>query len=389
MNHSNSCHLCGETNTTSFFDLPPVPTMDGVMSMTREEAIQVPVGKVKLQFCPDCGFIQNNGYDQNKISFDTYDFANDYSPLFREFIQDLARKLIEDHDIRSSQILEIACGDGHFLRTLCELGDNTGIGFDPGFKHDEKHRENHKVTYRKEYYSEKHHNFKPDLLVCRHLINLLDSSRPFLEMIRKNLENSPDTLVYIEVPNAEYTFKEKVYWNVGYEHGAWFTSDSLKQMMERCRFQVREVFTCWNDEFLGVLAKPDTSKNFKPVVSNRNGISATVSAFSKGFDRLLERQRSQLAAMTKQGKKMVAWGAGARAVTYFNVLETNGSFKYIVDINVNRHNKYLPGAGIKIIPPEYLKEYKPDYVLITNPTYKKEITSHLHQMGLNPEIMSL
>lgn len=53
MNHSNSCHLCGETNTTSFFDLPPVPTMDGVMSMTREEAIQVPVGKVKLQFCPD------------------------------------------------------------------------------------------------------------------------------------------------------------------------------------------------------------------------------------------------------------------------------------------------------------------------------------------------
>lgn len=208
-------------------------------------------------------------------------------------------------------------------------------------------------------------------------------------MIRKNLENSPDTLVYIEVPNAEYTFKEKVYWNVGYEHGAWFTSDSLRQMMEKCRFQVREVFTCWNDEFLGVLAKPDTSKNFKPVVSNRNGISATVSAFSKGFDRLLERQRSQLAAMTKQGKKMVAWGAGARAVTYFNVLETNGSFKYIVDINVNRHNKYLPGAGIKIIPPEYLKEYKPDYVLITNPTYKKEITSHLHQMGLNPEIMSL
>lgn len=389
MNSSNSCHLCGTTNTSTFFDLPPIPTMDGVMSKTKEEALNVPTGKVQLQHCVECGFIQNNGYDSNKVSFDTYDFANDYSPSFREFIENLANRLVNKYNLHSKNILEIASGDGHFLHQICKIGNNTGIGFDPGFKYHGISKQNPNVRFINEYYSEKDSDHKPDLLVCRQLINLIDTSRPFLQMIRKNLQSSPDTLVYIEVPNAEYTFREKVYWNLSYEHGAWFTASSLQTMMKRCHFEVLETFTCWNDEFLGIIARPAKEETGKNEMPKLNGMARTISQFSTGFDQLLQKQKAELIANLAQGKKVVAWGAGARAVTYFNLLETNGSIPYIVDINVNRHGKFLPGSGTKIIAPEFLQKYRPEVVLITNPTYSKEITAHIRTMGINPKIITL
>ncbi|MCB0666244.1 MAG: methyltransferase domain-containing protein, partial [Saprospiraceae bacterium] len=343
MNSSNSCHLCGSANTTTFFDLPPVPTMDGVMSATKHEALNVPRGKVELQFCADCSFIQNTGYEQSKVSFDTYDFANDYSPLFSKFIKELAHRLIDAYDIRSKQILEVASGDGHFLRTICALGNNTGLGFDPGFSHEKSSNSDNGVRFIEKYYDERQKHLRPDLLVCRHLINLIDTSKQFVQMIRRNLEESRDTLVYIEVPNAEYTFREKIYWNVGYEHGAWFTCTTLSSLMEICHFEVLDVFTCWNDEFIGVVGRPVEAKPREDFKISPNGIHEAVNHFSTDYLDLLSNKKRELMSGDFLDKKVVAWGAGARAVTYFNVLETNGTINYIVDININRQGKFLPG----------------------------------------------
>ena len=45
---------------------------------------------------------------------------------------------------------------------------------------------------------------------------------------------------------------------------------------------------------------------------------------------------------------------------------------------------YIPGTGQKIVAPEFLKNYKPDYVILANPSYQQEITGMLADLGLNP-----
>ena len=35
--------------------------------------------------------------------------------------------------LRGKDIIEIGCGKGEFLLLLCEMGNNRGTGFDPGF----------------------------------------------------------------------------------------------------------------------------------------------------------------------------------------------------------------------------------------------------------------
>ena len=38
------------------------------------------------------------------------------------------------------------------------------------------------------------------------------------------------------------------------------------------------------------------------------------------------------------------------------------------------------------VAPSFLKEYKPDLLVIMNPIYKNEIAKDLNSLGLNPEI---
>ena len=41
----------------------------------------------------------------------------------------------------------------------------------------------------------------------------------------------------------------------------------------------------------------------------------------------------------------------------------------MVDINPQRHGKYIIGSGQEVVAPEFLKEYKPDLVVAMNNAY--------------------
>ena len=57
---------------------------------------------------------------------------------------------------------------------------------------------------------------------------------------------------------------------------------------------------------------------------------------------------------------------------------------FIVDINEKRHQKFLPGSGHEIVAPEFIVEYKPELVVITNPTYAEEIKGQVQALGIAP-----
>ena len=68
-------------------------------------------------------------------------------------------------------------------------------------------------------------------------------------------------------------------------------------------------------------------------------------------------------------------------------LGVKDEIEYVVDINPNRHGKFVAGAGKMIVSPEFIRDYKPDTVIIMNPIYSKEIGQMLHEMGLSPELL--
>ena len=387
-----NCKLCESTDVFDFFQLPPVPTQDGVMLQSEAEALSAPKGQINLRFCKDCGYIRNEGYEAAKVGFDAYDFSNDQSPLFKAYVDELCDRLIEEYDLREKTIVDIGCGDGIFLTTLCKKGNNRGVGIDPGFDHSKrKPTENVDVTFIREYYSEKHVSIMPDFIACRLVIDLLPDQSAILNIIRKNLENSPDTVLYVEVPNAKYTFEERVIWNVVYEHSAWFTRANFVYQFERCGFEVIRVAPCWNDEFLGIEVRPQ-AQNGQPALPDPKAIQSTlkiIEDFNQDFQQLMNQCRQKIENIRDGQIKTIAWGAGARAVTFFNLFNIRKEVPFIIDINDKRHEKYLPGSGHKIVAPEFIKTYRPELVIITNPTYAGEIKAHVRELGVDPEFWVL
>lgn len=389
--HSN-CYLCGNNDIVDFFKLPPVPTQDGNMGATEAEALNTVKGSIYLRFCKSCGYVGNEGHEPEKISFDDYDFSNDHSPLYAKFTEDLCDRLIEQYDLQGKTILDIGCGDGYFLKTICERSNSKGIGIDPGFDYSNKEiPEGLDINFIRDYYSEDYKDLKVDFIACRLMISLPSDPLSFIKMLRKNLEGQPDTVVYFDIPNVHYTFAEKVIWNVVYEARSWFSKESLTYLMENCGFEVQNVDLCWHDEYLSIEVKPtlEIGQAKLPSKENIDHLSDTVAHFSEDFQVLMDESKQKIATIQKEGKTTIAWGAGARAVTFFNLFDLKKEVPFIVDINVNRHGKYLPGSAQKIVHPEFVIEYKPDLVIITNPTYEAEITAHIKSMGLEPEFWVL
>jgi len=50
---------------------------------------------------------------------------------------------------------------------------------------------------------------------------------------------------------------------------------------------------------------------------------------------------------------------------------------------------YIPGTGQEVVSPEFLKQYRPDVLLIVNPNYRDEISHQVSALGIVPDLLSI
>ena len=132
---SSHCWSCGAPDPRPFYRLQAIPISSCVLLDSREEALAFPKGDLELAFCERCGFIQNSLFDPALLDYtQDYEESQGFSPTFAKFAQGLVDRLIELYGIRGKKVFEVGCGKGDFLAMVCESGDNTGLGIDPGYR---------------------------------------------------------------------------------------------------------------------------------------------------------------------------------------------------------------------------------------------------------------
>ena len=111
-----------------------------------------------------------------------------------------------------------------------------------------------------------------------------------------------------------------------------------------------------------------------------------IKSFPENYKNKVETYRHKLEKMEAKRQSVVVWGAGSKGVTFLNTFK-NFEIEYVVDINPHKQGMYISGTGQKIMPPEFLKSYKPDVIIIMNPIYKKEILELTNKLGLNTNFL--
>jgi hypothetical protein len=381
-----NCRSAGCCNP--FYQVLGVPTNSCLLVADRAQALNFPTGDIVLALCGSCGFIFNAAWDsQRTIYSDQYEETQGFSPTFNTFNRAIAEELISSYDIRGKTVLEIGCGKGEFLSLICELGGNHGIGYDPSFV-PARQRSEQDVRFVREFFTETTNEIAPDLLCCKMTLEHIGQTRHFIGSVR-SVANRKDSVIFFQVPDVGRILEEGAFWDVYYEHCSYFSATSLKHLFNGSGFAVQRVWTGYDSQYLMIVTSPADGR---ATLSDTDGVAA-IMRMSGVFAATATRSRaawlSQLRNWAAAGQRTVLWGSGSKAVAFLTTLGVHDEVEHVVDINPYRVGKFLPGTGQRIVAPAFLRDYRPDNVVIMNPVYRGEVERVLARHRCEPRVYTI
>ena len=394
------CPNCCNNRAVVFYQVDQLPIHTVQLLRSRQEALDAPLGNITLGFCHTCGFITNLSFDPDTLQYNNnYDNTRRHSHTFSGFEKELAVYLVNRYALHGKTILEIGCGQGEFITTLCEIGNNVGVGFDPAFVRQRSSvglTSQAGITFIQDVYSEKYANYRGDFVVCKMTLEHLPETAVFLNMMRRAIEPKAnlelETILFFQVPNTRHLLNEVAFWDIHYEHCSYFTPASLGYLFRQHNLEILDLYTGFDDQYIMIEARPANGRLSTPHPNEEplEELADEVVHFTKIYPQKLSYWRNAISEWRARGQKVVLWGAGSKSVSFLTTLGiTTTHLKYVVDVNPRKIGTHIAGTGQKIISPQFLEIYRPDIVIVMNPIYQDEVRHTLYELDLTPQIIGV
>jgi len=391
-NQHPACPNCGTGALTAFCEVSGVPVHSVLLIPTRAEAVDYPRGDIRLGVCGDCAFVSNLAFDPSVHHYGgRYEATQAYSGTFNTFHRCLATELVQRFDLYRRQIIEIGCGQGEFLELLCEVGGNTGLGFDPAHAPERLSAPpSPRVSFIHDFYSDRYAQHTADFVVCKMTLEHIPKTSEFVSLVRRAIGERPNTTVFFQVPDFQRILEETAFWDIYYEHCSYFSAASLARLFRSAGFEILDLWRDYGDQYLMVTARPKAGAAQPPLPAE--DAASQVSQATSQFDKILQSRlavwRNLIHKMTAQGHRVVLWGGGSKGVAFLTMVGISTEhIAYVVDINPHKSRAFLAGTGQQVVSPLQLRSIRPDAVIVMNPMYREEVSRDLHDLGLSPELL--
>ena len=136
-----------------------------------------------------------------------------------------------------------------------------------------------------------------------------------------------------------------------------------------------------------IICHCDIAKNKIQVNKEPNDIYALTTLFGNSERQNLEKWKQNLNKLSKKGK-IAIWGAGAKGVTFCNLIDpTSKMINCVIDLNPNKQGKYIPGTGHSIIDYSELQSRNITSIILMNPNYNDEVKELLQKSNQSIDLI--
>jgi len=358
---------------------------------SRDLAIAANAGRLCLAVCANCGFAFNGAFDAALLHYDQ-DYDNSVpSAVTGDYYQQIARYLKDKYLPDDGLILDIGCGKGTFLKTMCrQFPQVRGVGIDPSYEGPEQDPEL-PLRFIRDFFAETHVDERPKLIICRHVLEHIERPIAFLQSIRSALRVYPEVPVFFEVPDLGWIIRNQAFWDFCYEHCNYFTPTSLSNAMSLSGFRPTESRSAFGDQYLWIEAVTSDAAPAPPLMDRGQDLIREIQSYVGSENSLIARAQQTLNTAKENDRQIAIWGMATKGILFSCLVDpTRTLFDYCVDVNQNKQGCYVPSTGHRIDSPEILRQSagRPLEIVVMNPNYLGEIKAKCYELGLSATFMN-
>ncbi|MEM7766767.1 MAG: class I SAM-dependent methyltransferase [Pseudomonadota bacterium] len=379
-----ACRSCGSTNLDVFLDLGITPLADRLIVASSVDAPE-PVFPLKAAFCRDCTLVQiTETVDPDVLFADAYPYYSSFSPALLEHSRLNAEDMIERRGLGpDSFVIELASNDGYLLKNYVAAGIPV-LGIDPADGPAEA-AEKIGVPTMNAFFTEGlaqtlgDEGKRADVVHGNNVLAHVADTNGFVSGIRKILKD--DGVAVIEAPYLKPLIDHIEFDTIYHEHLCYFSVTALDKLFRRHGLYLNEIkHLSIHGGSLRLYVEPiervSASVTDQLRIEAETGLTGTeyFETFSARVEGLKTKLLDMVHGLKAEGKTIAAYGAAAKGATMVNYVGLGPDLiDFVVDRNVHKQGKMMPGQKIPIRPPEALVEDRPDVTVMLAWNFADEI----------------
>ena len=389
-----NCRFCNKKLKYVLADLGMTPLANSYLKKD-ELNIQESYFPLQAYVCSNCFLVQLKEYENPKNIFSEYAYMSSYSKSMLNHVQNFVEETINKFQIgKNSNVVEIASNDGYLLQ-FYKKNKIPNYGIEPALNV-AKIAEKKGIKTVKKFISAQtakelvKKGKKADLLIAFNVLPHTPNLNDFVKGLKIILNENG--VIVIQFSAYLLPFLQNIEFDTIYhEHFSFFSLFTLKKIFSKYGlviFDVEEQMIHGGSMRLFLKHESNNVIEISSSVENQIkkeiefGINklSTYTEFQKKIDDLKSEVWKFFVKAKKEEKKIVAYGAAAKATTFLNYCGISKNLlPYVVDINPYKQNRFLPGLHIPILHPKKIFATKPDYVLILAWNLKDEIMKQIQE----------
>lgn len=358
------CRSCGNTNLKRVVSLGYQPLANNLLNNKNEKYEVYPL---EMNYCPKCHNCQLSVSVDPRKMFSNYLYTSSTSSSFRNHFIIATKNYIEYFKLKpkKSYIIDIGSNDGIALKPFKDLGFEKILGIEPA-KNLAKLANKNKIKTFNGFLEKK--NLKKirgnaDLILASNVFAHSDKLREMTECMI-NLLSKNGTIV-IEVQYLLNTLQDLTFDNIYHEHYNYWSLTSLINFFNQFNstiFRVEKINTHGGSIRIYIKKgkKIKIEENVKILLKEEEtfGIKKykTYQDFGEKIKKLRDNVIKNIKTLKKNNKKIIGFGAPAKATTALNFFGISNEIDFIIEDNELKHNKFIPGVLIPIKEKKYLND---------------------------------